>query len=542
MVGELMGNGRCGSVVVGIDLGTTLSAVSHLDPAGVLTTVTNRDGEPLTPSVVYLDGNAAIVGKAAKKAASHFPDKVATVIKRDMGLPVYGRKLNGAQFRPETLSAIILRKLKQDAERRIGPISAAVITVPAFFDDTRRKATEDAGKIAGLEVLDIINEPTAAAIAYSFEGRLSAGGAEAARYFAGGQQTVLVYDLGGGTFDVTIVQLSAQRFRVLATDGAVELGGKDWDERIVDFLGAEFARQYGVNPLSADDSGPETRRARFAAGMRAEATKELLSDLPVAPLEYSHHGREFQSTLTRAKFEALTRDLLAHTQALTDHVREQAHLTWDKIARVLLVGGATRMPMVKNMLAELTGKTPDDRLDADQVVSRGAAIYAAIRAANDLRLEESLDSRVAEKLKAVEVRNVNAHSLGVQVRHPRLNRSVNAVLIPKNSLLPFARSRVFRIGRAGVTKVRVVVLQGDAEDASDCVTLGECLVSNLPPHLPAKSPVQVQLRFESNGRLSVTALESTAGVMAKAEIRRQGGLTEEDIRRESQFVQSLSIQ
>jgi molecular chaperone DnaK len=528
--------------VVGIDLGTTLSVVSHLAPSGVLTTIANRDGEPLTPSAVYLDGSSALVGKAAKKAAAHFPDKVATVIKRDMGLPVYSRKVGGRELRPETLSAIILRKLKQDAARRIGPISSAVITVPAFFDDTRRKATEDAGEIAGLEVLDIINEPTAAAIAYTFEGRLNAANAKSALSFPDGRQKVLVYDLGGGTFDVTIVELSSRRCRVLATDGAVELGGKDWDERIIDFIGEQFARQHGYNPLSPEDASPDCSKARLAAGSYAEATKELLSELPMAPLEYSYHGHELQSTMTRDTFEALTRDLLAHTKILTDHVREQARLTWDQIERVLLVGGSTRMPMVINTLRELTGKAPDDQLDPDQVVARGAAIYAAIRASNDARLEEELDEQLARKLKEVEVRNVNAHSLGIQGYDRKKKKHVNAVLIRKNSPLPCAKSRKFRLGKKGVTELRVKVLEGDAEDASDCTIIGECVVSDLPPDLPAHSPVQVQLRFQQNGRLRVTALEPTHGIVAKAEIRREGGLTDEDVRRECAFVESLTIQ
>ncbi|HEX5500013.1 MAG TPA: Hsp70 family protein, partial [Thermomicrobiales bacterium] len=231
-------------------MGTTFSVIAHLDSKANAVTIPNRDGDPLTASAVYLDGDTAIVGNAAKQAAAVDSSKVALFVKRDMGQPVYGRRVAGRLFRPETLSAIILRKLKQDAERRIGPISKAVITVPAFFDDTRRKATEDAGRIAGLDVLDIINEPTAAALAYSIEGRRAGSGPADVLDLPGGSLTALVYDLGGGTFDVTVVRLAAKRFETLATDGAVQLGGKDWDEKIVQYVAEAFRRKHGIDPLA----------------------------------------------------------------------------------------------------------------------------------------------------------------------------------------------------------------------------------------------------------------------------------------------------
>ncbi|MFV1965379.1 MAG: Hsp70 family protein [Pirellulaceae bacterium] len=533
-------SGETNGKFVGIDLGTTQSVVAYLDSTGAPATIPNRDGDPLTRSAIYLDGAQAVVGKTAKKMVSHFAERVATLVKRSMGERLYDRLVNGRHFFPETLSAVILRKLKQDAERRIGPISAAVITVPAFFDDTRRKATEDAGRIAGLDVLDIINEPTAAAIAYTFEGRLGEAGATPT-YFPGGEQTVLVYDLGGGTFDVTIVDLSSNHFHAVATDGAVELGGKDWDERIVDYLGEEFARQHGFNPLLGED-GSRNPDARLAAASSAEAAKELLSEVDVAPLEYVHRGRELSMTLHHDKFVELTRDLLKHTQILTNHVREQAQLSWNDIDRVLLVGGSTRMPMVKTMLRNLTGSEADDRLDPDQVVARGAAIFAAIRASNDDRFALQLDDRLTRELHDVQVRNVNSHSLGIRAYQQRRRKWINKVLIAKNSTLPCARSHLFPIGKAGLITLKLTVLEGDAKEASACIPIGECVVSGLPANLSAKSPIQVQLRYDDNGRVSVSALEPTQGVFARAELEREVGLTEEEIRREAEFVQSLTIQ
>ena len=361
--------------LVGIDLGTTISVIAHLDNKGSAVTIQNKEGDPLTPSVIYIDGNRAVVGKAARRAASVDSSKAAMFVKREMGKPLYSRLVGGRQFRPETLSAIILKKLKQDAEKRIGPVSKAVITVPAFFDDTRRKATEDAGRIAGLDVLEIINEPTAAALSYALEGQLDGSRPEQALEFPNGQLTALVYDLGGGTFDVTVVRLAAKRFDTLATDGAVQLGGKDWDDKIVDWVAQEFKRQHGSDPRT----DPQ-RRDTIAT--RAEEAKIVLSDMLSAPLECYHQGQELKLELTRGQFEEMTRDLLAQTQIVTDLVvKQQAKLNWPQVDRVLLVGGSTRMPMIKEMLRRATGREPDDSLDADQVVARGAAIYAGIVAA-----------------------------------------------------------------------------------------------------------------------------------------------------------------
>src|SRR5436190_7382026 len=235
------------SKLVGIDLGTTFCAIATLDDHGQAITLPNREGEMLTPSAVLLEDGGAVVGEAARDVALERPDHVAMLIKRYMGHPTLGHPVAGCDFRPETLSAIILRKLVQDAELRIGKVSKAVITVPAYFDDTRRKATKDAGRIAGLDVIDILDEPTAAALAYSLQtGQLAAGDIDAA--FPSRQQTVLVYDLGGGTFDVTLVRLSRRRFESLGIEGDVRLGGKDWDDRVVDHVAARFLEQHGSDP------------------------------------------------------------------------------------------------------------------------------------------------------------------------------------------------------------------------------------------------------------------------------------------------------
>ena len=253
--------------LVGIDLGTTFSAISTLDDHGLPVTLPNRDGEMLTPSAVYIHEGNAVVGQAALDVSLEHPDKVATLIKRRIGHPTYGKEVSGREFRPETLSAIILRKLVQDAELRIGPISKAVITVPAYFDDTRRKATKDAGRIAGLDVLDILDEPTAAVLAYSFQPPHGTLELVRDRILPNQERVVLVYDLGGGTFDVTLVRLSQRRFETLAIEGDVRLGGKDWDDRVIEHVASQFQQQHGVDPRS----DPQSLAALGAAAERASA-------------------------------------------------------------------------------------------------------------------------------------------------------------------------------------------------------------------------------------------------------------------------------
>src|SRR6266545_716660 len=346
--------------LIGIDLGTTFCAVAALDDRGRPYSVPNRDGDILTPSAVYLspDGSA-VVGQPALDLALEQPERVATLIKRRMGLPDYGPKVAGREFRPETLSAVILKKLAQDAAAQLGPITGCVVTVPAYFDDTRRKATMDAGKIAGLNVIDIIDEPSAAALAYSVQ------------HAEVGEQprTVLVYDLGGGTFDVTLVKLGRKRFQALAIEGDVRLGGRDWDERLVNWAADQFTRQFGDDPRT----DPQSLAQLYST---AERAKRTLSKVDQTSFTVSHAGHKLTLPLTRTEFEQLTRDLLVRTRLTSQQVLKQANLTWDAVDRVLMVGGSTHMPACRKMLAELTGKQPDHSLAVSEVVARGAAVHA----------------------------------------------------------------------------------------------------------------------------------------------------------------------
>ncbi|MHB1426220.1 MAG: Hsp70 family protein [Gemmataceae bacterium] len=519
--------------LVGIDLGTTFSAIASLDDHGQPVTLPNRDGEMLTPSaVLLLDDGGAVVGQAALDVALEQPDRVATLIKRRMGHSSHSRPVAGRDFRPETLSAIILRKLVQDAELRIGPISRAVITVPAYFDDTRRKATKDAGRIAGLEVLDILDEPTAAALAYSLQQPRSASRSEAATP-AREEQTVLVYDLGGGTFDVTLVRLAQQHFQTLAIEGDVRLGGKDWDDRIVDHVAATFKKQTGIDPR--DDP-----QALVNLTSAAERAKRTLSKLPQTTLTCMHSGQVLTVPLSRADFESLTRELLIRTRLTTQQLLRQAKLTWEQVDRILLVGGSTHMPMTRQMLLELTGKVPDDSLAVSEVVARGAALHAGIVASRDYAEELLVEEEARSVLAQVVEINVNAHSLGIEVKQGQ--ERINDILIPKNTQLPTAASRVYCTVVENQQRVRVKVLQGDASKAEACISIGECWIEGLPPNLPKSSPVQVRCGVGSNGLIDVMALDMTSGKMARTEIHRSSGLSDEEIAREAEEVRRLRIQ
>ncbi len=516
--------------LVGIDLGTTFSAIATLDDRGQPITLPNRDGEMLTPSAVMIDeGNTAVVGQAALDVALEQPDRVATLVKRRMGHVSYGRSVADRDFRPETLSAIILKKLVQDAELRLGPVRQAVITVPAYFDDTRRKATQDAGRIAGLEVLDILDEPTAAALAYSFQ----PGRGVPAPGSLDGDCTVLVYDLGGGTFDVSLVRLMQRRFQTVGIEGDVRLGGKDWDDRIVDHVANQFLRQYGDDPRT----NPQSMAALAAA---AERAKRTLSKLNHATVTCTHNGKVMTVPLTRPEFEDLTRDLLIRTRWTTQQVLRQAGWTWNQVDKLLLVGGSTHMPMTGVMLRELSGKEPDNSLAVSEVVARGAALHAGIVATQHGRPDaEALDEGAREALADVVEINVNAHSLGIEVRQQE--ERINDILITKNTQLPTAASRVYYTRVENQQRVRVKVLQGEAQQADACISIGECWIDGLPPRLPKGAPVQVRCGVGSNGLVEVLALDMTSGKMARTEIHRSSGLSDAEIAREAKWVAKLRI-
>jgi molecular chaperone DnaK len=515
--------------IVGIDLGTTFSAIATLNEQGQPITLPNRDGDMLTPSAVMLSGNLAVVGEPALDIAQERPSHVATMFKRRMGLKEFDRPVDGRILRPETLSAIILKKLAQDAEQRLGSLSKVVITVPAYFDDTRRKATQDAGRIAGLDVLDVLDEPSAAALAYSFQQR--SGKLEDP--LTDKPKIILVYDLGGGTFDVTLVRLFPKKFQTLAIEGDVRLGGKDFDDRIINFVAEQFIAKFGNDPRN----DPQTLATLQAA---AERAKRTLSKLESASVTCNHDGNKLAVPITRKDFENLTRDLLTRTRLTTQQVLKQAGVTWDQVDRLLLVGGSTHMPMTAQMLKDISGKSPDNTLAVSEVVARGAALHAGILMARSQAEAAKMSAASREALGDVVEISVNAHSLGVEIRSQ--GEKINDILIKKNTQLPSASSRVYYTVSDGQSKVRVRVLQGEAHQSEACISIGECWILGLPPELPKGSPIQVRCGVQSNGMVEVMALDMTSGKIARTEIHRSSGLSDEEIAREAEFLRALKIQ
>ncbi|MCE9557244.1 MAG: Hsp70 family protein, partial [Planctomycetes bacterium] len=349
---------------VGIDLGTTFSVVATLDTQGRPRTIQNAEGDVTTPSVVMFDRDSVVVGKEAVKLASFEPEAIAAYAKRDIGATRFGKPIRGSHLPPEVVQSFVLRKLKADAELKIGPIRQAVITVPAYFNEPRRKATQDAGRLAGLEILDIINEPTAAALAYGVEREFLSPDGEVAA-----PETVLVYDLGGGTFDVTLMRLEGHDYTALATAGDVYLGGIDWDQRIVNYLATQFLTKHNLDPR-------ENPSALVRLLREAEDAKRALTAREDVIVTFDHEGHKLRTPLTRADFEQMTSALLERTRFTIRNVLREAKLEWKDVTRLLLVGGSSRMPQVHAMLRQESGLEPDRSLAADEAVAHGAAIYA----------------------------------------------------------------------------------------------------------------------------------------------------------------------
>jgi molecular chaperone DnaK len=350
----------------------------------------------------------------------------------------------------------------------------------------------------------------------------------------GTEQTVLVYDLGGGTFDVTVVRLAQRRFEAVAIEGDVRLGGKDWDDRIVDHVAEQFKKQYSEDPRTDPVS-------LAALGAAAERAKRTLSKLLEANLTCSHAGKVLTVHLRRPEFESMTRDLLTRTRLTAQQVLRQSGLTWENLDRVLLVGGSTHMPMTGQMIQELSGKIPDTSLAVSEVVARGAALHAGIVAAR-LGGEDGLmlDEATRDALGQIVEIHVNSHSLGIEVKHQQ--ERINDVLIAKNTQLPMAASRVYRTVVENQQRVRVKVLQGEAHQADACISIGECWIEELPPNLPKASPVQVRCECGSNGLIDVMALDMTSGKMVRVEMHRSSGLSDEEIEREARWLRGLQIQ
>ena len=489
---------------VGIDLGTTNSVISYINESGRPETIPNGEGELLTPSVVLLEESQAIVGKEAIKALATDFAKIARSPKRQVGRRVFDKEIGGRHYPPEAFQGWILRKLILDAQRVLPDISKAVVTVPAYFDEVRRKSTQDAGYIAGIDVIDIINEPTAAAIAYGVrQGFLDAQGESR------GKTRVLVYDLGGGTFDVTVMEIEGNQFTTLATDGDYLLGGDDWDARIIDFVAEHFMRLYGFDPRDDNDTfGQLTRDAREA--------KESLTNREQATISCSCQNQYCKTSLSREQFEELTIDLVEQTAFTIRQTLKEAKLGWEAIDEILLVGGSTRMPMIRQMLEELSGKKLNTSLSPDEAVSHGAAVRAQVL----------LDRSDSVKPK---IRNVNSHSLGVvaldvDTREPRV-----VTLIPRNTPLPVVAKQIFKTKRDDQESILVKIVEGESANPENCSEIGRCSIWDIPDSLPAGTEIEVRFGYREDGRLNVTVQVEGHPKPFKQKIKRPNSLTQKQL-------------
>ncbi len=487
------------SKVIGIDLGTTNSVVSVVE-GGEPTVITNPEGSRITPSVVgFTKDGQRLVGQLAKRQAVSNPDRTIASIKRHMG-ESYKVDIDGKDYTPPEISAMILQKLKADAEAYLGEtVTQAVITVPAYFNDAQRQATKDAGTIAGLEVLRIINEPTAAALAYGLD--------------KDNDETILVFDLGGGTFDVSILELDEHTFEVKATSGDTHLGGDDFDKKVMDWMVAEFKRDNGID-LSVDKMSAQ-RLIEAAEKAKIELSSMTSTNINLPFITADASGpKHLDLTLTRAKFDDLTRDLVERTMTPTRNAMKDAGLTGKDIDKIILVGGSSRIPAVQNAIREILGKEPSKGINPDECVSIGAAIQGGVLSGEFGKGNEIL------------LLDVTPLSLGIETLG-----GVCTKIIERNTTIPTQKSQIFSTAADGQTSVEIHVLQGEREMAAGNKTLGRFVLNDIPPAPRGVPQIEVTFDIDRNGIVNVSAKDKSTGKEQKITIQSSGGMSKDDIDR-----------
>jgi molecular chaperone DnaK len=469
---------------VGIDLGTTFSAAARVDDSGKSVIIPNEFGSPVTPSVIWFGSSPPTVGRAAKAEQKAGATDVAAFFKRRMGDLNFRLEFGGRTYSPTELSALVLEKIKKDCEAYLrDSVTDAVITVPAYFVNAQREATIEAGREAGLNVLRIINEPTAAALAYGVHKTQI-------------HEKVLVYDLGGGTFDVTLVHITPDEIRVLATDGDHELGGKDWDDRIVQFVANRFREEHGLDPIEELLSFNELL-------VRCEEAKQKLTSVASVKLKIDHGGIRAEYELTREQFEQQTADLMERTQKLTEQVLSDGGVEWHELAGVLPVGGSSQMPMVHKYVERMSGKPPRTGVPVEQAVALGAGIQAAI----DTQGQGKRRRIAGEK----RIQDVMSHSLGMVAVEGE--RFVNSILIKKNMPIPAKESKRYqtRTKRGEKNQLDVFILQGESTEPQECKVTGKYSFSEIE-HVPTfPALVEIEYGYDQSGVITVSARQRSNG-------------------------------
>jgi molecular chaperone DnaK len=506
--------------IVGIDLGTTNSVVAVIE-AGDPVVISNAEGGRTTPSVVaFTKTGERLVGQTAKRQAVVNPENTVFSVKRLMGqradevqlersrVPFEITKGNagdarvripvmGKEFTPQEISAMILQKLKADAEAYLGePVKQAVITVPAYFNDAQRQATKDAGKIAGLDVLRIINEPTAASLAYGLDKKSA--------------ETILVFDLGGGTFDVSVLDVGEGLFEVRSTAGDTHLGGDDYDQVLVDFIASEFKKEHGVDLRQDRQALQRLKEAAEKAKIELSSVMETEVNLPFITADASG-PKHLQMKLSRSKFEQLSESLNARLRAPFQQALKDAHVSTNEINEVVLVGGATRMPMVQALVKELTGKDPHKGVNPDEVVAIGAALQAGV---------------LGGEVKDVLLLDVTPLSLGLETLG-----GVMTALIERNTTVPVRKTEMFSTAADGQTAVDIHVLQGERPMAADNMTLGQFRLEGIPPAPRGAPQIEVAFDIDANGILNVSAKDMATGREQTIKITATTNLSESDVER-----------